>query len=386
MKPQSKFKNNAINISLLFVSFLFCGLVLEVGLRVIHLLQQEKIKTRFTEVSHSNVDEEKRNNEWTFFEYDSLLGWKNKAGGEGMFTIPDSKTLVKINAKGLRDSEHRYGAHSQFRILILGDSFTWGFGVSQEERFSQQLAQWLGDSVEIINAGVSGYGTDQELLAYLTEGVKYQPDLVICAFGLEDIINNNHSVQYTYPKPYFTLEEHRLCLHNVPVPKRKVNWRSRFNIYIDDWSTDTHSQVQRYPKKQWQRFKHLLRTNLLSYQLLVNQYHALVRPDEEADPLTEALLSEFNQRVKSAEAKFLVVMIPYKRLVTEDEEKVTWTALRDFFQRQAIALVDLKPTFQAHWRMGENLFFRIDDHWSPAGHELAAKVIGDYLKNEKLIH
>ena len=110
-----------------------------------------------------------------FWKYDSLLGWVHEPGQEGIFETEKFRTAVRINDKGLRDRAHTYERQNDTkRILVLGDSFAWGYGIEESERFSQLLEKSLG--LEVINAGVSGYSTDQELLWYENEGIKYETD------------------------------------------------------------------------------------------------------------------------------------------------------------------------------------------------------------------
>ena len=150
--------------------------------------------------------------------YDARLGWKN---------IPNWKWTswgekLTINSHGLRDQEHTYqkppGAR---RILVLGDSYAWGYGVADDALFTEVLEQRLsGQQVdwEVINTGVSGWGTDQELLFLEQEGFKYQPDIVVLTFFIgNDPANNSASRQYGLNKPLFVDTD--LKLVNVPVPK-----------------------------------------------------------------------------------------------------------------------------------------------------------------------
>ena len=150
--------------------------------------------------------------------YDETLGWKNIPSWES--ATFDRK--IAINSKGLRDREYPYEKPAGvFRILVLGDSFVWGYGVSNEETFTERLEQALtaeGAAIEVLNAGVSGWGTDQQLLYLESEGFKYSPELVVLAFFLyndpENILNSR---QYGLQKPIFV--NTNLQLANVPVPE-----------------------------------------------------------------------------------------------------------------------------------------------------------------------
>jgi hypothetical protein len=149
--------------------------------------------------------------------YDPLLGWRNIPGWNAS-TLGKS---ITINSKGLRDKEHDYEKKPGVRrILVLGDSFAWGYGVSNEEIFTEVLERKLAkctSPVEVINSGVSGWGTDQEYLFLISEGYRYSPDLIVLALYLaNDLENNSNSKQYGLQKPYFV--DAGLVLKNVPVP------------------------------------------------------------------------------------------------------------------------------------------------------------------------
>lgn len=125
---------------------------------------------------------------------------------------------VSTNSRGVRGaSEHAVlkpaGAR---RIVVLGDSFTWGLGVRDEETWPAVL-QSLQDGVEVINLGVIGYGTDQQYLRLCEEGLRYEPDLVILGFFGPDAVRNVRRFRDS-AKPRFTIAGEELRLENVPVP------------------------------------------------------------------------------------------------------------------------------------------------------------------------
>jgi hypothetical protein len=150
--------------------------------------------------------------------YDEKLGWRNPPN----FIGRSFENPLRINAQGLRDSDHAYAKPTGTqRIMLLGDSYTWGFDVAGDEIFTEVLEQNLaraGRNVEVINTGVSGWGTDQEYLFFLDEGLKYDPNLVVLAFYvLNDFNENTVSQQHGHNKPFFIDAE--LTLAGVPVPK-----------------------------------------------------------------------------------------------------------------------------------------------------------------------
>lgn len=95
-----------------------------------------------------------------------------------MATTADFNVLYRINSKGLRDREYDYGKDPDtLRILAFGSSFTFGEGIPYGKRFTDIPEDELED-VEIINFGVPGFGLDQSLIYYATEGTKYEADYV----------------------------------------------------------------------------------------------------------------------------------------------------------------------------------------------------------------
>ena len=119
---------------------------------------------------------------------------------------------MEINPKGLRDFEYKYEKDSdRFRIMILGDSFSEAFTIPLNDTFHKRLEKKLNKSglpkIEVINTGVSGFGTDNELLFFIHEGYKYEPDLVLLLFNLgNDVTDNFQGLAFESRKPHFILE------------------------------------------------------------------------------------------------------------------------------------------------------------------------------------
>jgi hypothetical protein len=94
---------------------------------------------------------------------------------------------VRINSQGLRDREYSLAKPpGVYRILMLGDSTTLGWGVSAGETAAKLLERQLGPQFEVINAGVGNYGTVQESAYYKTRGRLFHPDLVILQYFIND--------------------------------------------------------------------------------------------------------------------------------------------------------------------------------------------------------
>src|ERR1700719_345343 len=101
---------------------------------------------------------------------------------------------VSINSEGLRDREFSVDKPpDRYRIMMLGDSTTFGWGVKQEDTAARFLEHKLNtdlptgyNRVEVMNTGVGNYDTVQEVTYYETIGWKFHPDLVVLVFFIND--------------------------------------------------------------------------------------------------------------------------------------------------------------------------------------------------------
>jgi lysophospholipase L1-like esterase len=135
---------------------------------------------------------------------------------------------VTHNSRGNRTPEVTTAKPAEVRrVVLLGDSNTWGYGLADDETVGARLTDVLAGGPgrwEVINLGVTGYGTDQEYLKLLVQGVDYAPDwVVVVYFHLNDVPDSLATLAYGVEKPRFWLRDGRLCLGNVPPPV-SVGW------------------------------------------------------------------------------------------------------------------------------------------------------------------
>ncbi len=112
----------------------------------------------------------------------------------GMMVTKEFRHAFSTNAQGFRGTTD-YAVDKPdgvYRVIVLGDSTTLGHGVSDGETFSA-VAEGLLNRIrrtEVINMGVSGFGTAEELIQLQTVGFRFQPDLVVLAYFPNDPYNN----------------------------------------------------------------------------------------------------------------------------------------------------------------------------------------------------
>jgi lysophospholipase L1-like esterase len=343
-----------INLSLIIISTILALLLSEMALRLMGL------KPMYVSPERDR-----------FWKYDSLLGWAHEPGQQGIFETAQFLTHVRINEKGLRDRSHSYERHGNTkRILVLGDSFAWGYGVEESERFSQRLEKSMG--VEVIDAGVSGYSTDQELLWYRTEGIKYDTDLVILVLAGNDVGDNEQQLVSTiYYKPRFVLEEGQLVLTGSPVPK--MTPQGRFVYFASQRSALVFFLVQRY----FDLLSIYRATKTRSDHPAVPVSHA--GAEREDFKLTIALIHEIRNTAESRNAKFLIVA------TDRWWNSPSGGTYRDFIstlQSEGYPVLDVEsmPGFDP-----EKMNIPNDGHWNQAGHEFVADQIKALIEMHQLL-
>jgi hypothetical protein len=300
-----------------------------------------------------------------FCRFDHELGWVPREN----FTHAEKRFLVHQNQFGLRgpDDMQLKNTSGRKRVLVLGDSYVWGYGSTQEELFTNPQVYQTDD--ELINCGVSGYGTDQEYLFYLRQGQKFDVDEVVLAFTVyNDVQNNLHSRQYSYLKPYFTLDAGQLVLHTDHVRDsmferfiRKVKRRSR--IY-DLYSNGLHELIGtlrgRDPKRS-------------EIDVVVSE------ADRKGIELTLVILEKLKQAVEARHAKLLVVFIPYKPHIEEHlpGNHPIAPLLAEGLTKIGISYREPYPEFLKASIAGVDLFIPGDRHFNAAGNALFAKFVTD---------
>lgn len=199
----SKLKTLGVNLGLTLGGLLMGVVIGEIGLRVARVEGYQKIG--------DVVDSAPTR----FHTADRDLGWKLKPGVSGEWK-GEGASFVRVNSDGLRDREHtKTKPPNTLRVAVLGDSFTEAIHVPVEQTFWSKLERKLANcdavkgrkKVEVINFGIQGYGTAQELMMLRKKVWDYNPDIVVLAFFIgNDVINNSPQLEYDHYRPFFAYD------------------------------------------------------------------------------------------------------------------------------------------------------------------------------------
>jgi hypothetical protein len=288
---------------------------------------------------------------------DHALGWTMKPR-----LATGSETT---NSRGMRaraDVPHERTPGVR-RIVAIGDAFTFGFDVDDESTFCARLEARARD-IEVLDLGVNGYGTDQELLMWEREGWRYRPDVVLLGLHVEDFHRNALAVA-ELPKPRFRLERGELVLDPGPLPlpwdllaERLAASRSRVRL------ADLVGYV-------WRRVDG-------------GEPDAVL---EEKAALQRALLARLASSTEEHGARLVVVLIPHDRPAAYPDHARIVRVVEEAARALDLALLDLAGPLEA-WRAAHPdapLVTAPGGAWSAAGHAVAAEEIAAFLRTRGLL-
>jgi len=196
-----------------------------------------------------------------YWELDPILLWKLKPN-QHLVHAAAGNVPIDINSKGLRDDEFSTQKPSGvYRILVLGDSITFGWGVRVEETYVQQLEHLLNASFpfrrfEVINAGVPAYDTGRELAFLKKEGLSYEPDLVIVGFWWNDLYPTVFANEKEKSNFFRDAQIREMLRHSAFLTLLKIKLIDRIQpirFGVFDHSTLLHSEGNNNLEQRWAR-------------------------------------------------------------------------------------------------------------------------------------
>jgi lysophospholipase L1-like esterase len=353
------------------------------------------------------------------FEPHPLYGWRHEPHGAGwaqgcVAREFEWRTFSRMNGDGLRD--HDYPPRKRpgvVRILLLGDSFVEGMQVPLESTFAKRLEAKLladGRDVEVVNAGVSGFGTDNELLFFEVEGERYEPDLVVLGFtAFNDVIENSRPLYERFyadspdgppPKAHFELaRDGKLELDARDARRNFEELAARpAGLVGGVWAAlERHLHVVRLVESA-------LRPPLppeatrTAHETLLGVFETESAPAwDDAWALTAALVRRLEAEVAGRGAALAAAIIPPREAVSaaawrrlqdlmpesaprpRDPDRPARLA-REMFARARIPELDLGPALRAHFAAtGRTGYFDWDIHLTEDGHEVVAEALHPFV-------
>ena len=289
----------------------------------------------------------------SFHQRDSRVGHRGKPNFTGRFHSYEFDVVVSHNEHGFRKHKTPVPAHPSQRAFVLGDSFTWGWGVGQGKVFTEAMRRLLPE-FDVQNFGLNGSGTVQQYRIFedrIRDSLR-TGDVVIVNFCFNDFSDNISSslsarvvdgqVETHGPRELGSTLKDELkdasCLFNL------IAYR------IDHWKLEG-------------KIEHRRRRG-------INPADAPLPPaDDEEDAVMRHFLARFQADCETAGARFLVAHTGSERLET-------------CARLAAVETLDLSPSLRAAVESGrfERIDFPTDAHWNESGHMVVGEAISEYLK------
>ena len=304
---------------------------------------------------------------------DPHVGHTNRPNAHARVTGPEFDVEYMVNEQGYRDAA-LYTADKPegvTRVLLLGDSFTFGSGNDYADIWPVLLENNLqkqGHGIEVIKAGVPGFDTRREVLYLERLYDDLQPDIVAFVFLPNDLFTNT-PITETVDAPVQqrddglrTKRDKKSSLHSVTLFKRMLMLNDSLyeRLYLltgrrNYFSTDPNSEV-------------------------LSQF------DE-----TEKLLQRANAFCTEKGCEFMVLSIPQQFQVLVEARATTPegvdataidTRLEAFATEEGFQWISLLPELAKNYReQSEPLYYRFDGHMNQAGNRVAAEIISEALKD-----
>ena len=357
-----------------------------------------------------------------FAEKNSLLGWSNSPNaridfvgaqvtdGNGILR-PQFRHDVQINSLGLRDVERKYEKDTNtIRILALGDSMVAGFEVDLNNTFTQKLEKKLSlrlnKKVEVINAGVRGYSSVQEYLYLQTEGKKFDADIVLLNYTHNDVLDNvgaKHGIiGLVSERPTFTRDNSgKLTL--IPPYQNQQGIVESIQYFFGPQIMPKYCRLCNIFLIQLTALFQKKSAPAIDNKPFVYYTRDIDANDMENWVLAKEVISKIKTEAESQGSIFVFSIFPsepviddesWNDLLKENPEMIELTPEREktqkiiggFAREEKMFYLDSTPQFREARKANISLYWKLDGHFTPEGHDVYANALADFLIDTNVIN
>lgn len=325
------------------------------------------------------------------YEYHPVIGFRFVPGTKARIPHEGGGYLLRTNSSGFRSDrafERRCAAGTR-RILLFGDSFTAGEGVSNGQRYGDRLEKLVPD-LEVYNYGLPATGLDQHYLIYREYAQDIEHDLLVIAVFVENIRRVGSRYRYfiddkgervLYAKPYYTLHGGGLELHGVPPPKRPLDpaaLAAEDKRYI--FALGRFPRLKRLFERlsRQRRFEDLvIGSGLKDFTMAMLRYQPIKEYDDPGNAAWLVMQALIAKWIEGHPKPVVLLPIPLHHYVYGFSSPRSYQArLRSATEAGGGIFLDPLPALLKYpLEERKTLYFANDHHLTRAGHETLAKVI-----------
>ncbi len=324
------------------------------------------------------------------FEYHPIIAYHFIPGLKARIQHESGGYLVRVNQMGFR-CDHEFIKEKEAnkrRILLFGDSYTAGDGVSNGKRYGDLLEKEI-PNLEVYNFALPGTGTDQHYLIYNEYAKNIEHDLVIIAILVENIRRivahyrpyfNEHNERIYFAKPYYELENGKLVLKQVPPPKKPVP-----ESEIPEEHRDAVDKGGRFSPVR----KFVKQLGLRDFAQKVTRYQPVPKYNSSENPVWKLMRTILEEWINNHPGQVLLMPIPLYHYVEELSDPSHYQArFREIAADTGCVLHDPLPDLLKYSLEQRRAFrFEKDIHPTIEGHKaLSASlipVVRNILENQK---
>lgn len=300
-----------------------------------------------------------------------VFAWDLEPGSAGYGALGE---YYEINSAGFRDSRDLPAKDDDgYRIVAIGDSFTFGMGVDLEDSYPKQLETILASEnipAEVINAGIIGHNMWQHIEVLKNKVLPYRPDLIILGIFEDDLHESERPLRATvdgyqgnnpFSGKFAELHTNRFYLQNF-----LANVETLYEYKYRGYNRGT-SYVRNIAKRK--KLWGPENPTDFNYRIMTGKF------EKQRYVEFAAVLGEFASAAREAGSEVLVVMIPDSVQLNEPDMQVVNRYVAAAASDHGLPFVDVTPFLEAQDDPGSLYLFPYDAHNSEKGQRLIAEAI-----------
>lgn len=320
--------------------------------------------------------------------YDKYLGWKLSPNWNGRHKHYDFDVIYSTNSHGFRNDFNTKQGQVGLSYAFVGDSFTFSFGVNDNETFIQLLNSQGKQENGYLNFGVPGYSTDQEYLLIKRRVLHFSPDVILLVVYLgNDLFDNElpFPLQASRAKPYYELMSNELVLRNTPVPmepKPVEQYKTDLRRVVLGEDSNADGLIARIVNRI--ELLRLLKRNLLKDPDYSNKFQGRF---EHAVNLFTAIVEQIRDACMQKEINMKLVLMPGRSYV--EQPYSTSAQFQDYLrgeivensEKMKVNVIDLAAHLRKRYQENPGKWYYPNEgHLTAEGHRIVFDILSPLLQ------